>query len=133
MIRTLSPKVLINNLSLWLFLWLAYSLSNFNLLESHIAQFQSWTKPYVTPKNLFLCFHFPPFSPIPCCRVAIVGYLVENPVSRCVIQHWMKGQGDCRSVTLVLSTTVWKLKKCKKGLLMKTIKRKSFFEISLTY
>ena len=30
---------------------------------------QSWTKPYVTPKNLLLHFHFPTFPSIPCCRV----------------------------------------------------------------
>ena len=38
--KTLSPILLSNNLSLLPFLLLAYSLSNFNLLESHVAQFR---------------------------------------------------------------------------------------------
>ena len=39
-----------------------------------------------TKKSTFI-FPFSPFPSIQCCRVAIVGSLVEHPVSRCVIQH----------------------------------------------
>ena len=55
-----------------------------------------------TKKSTFI-FPFSPFSRNQCCRVAIVGSLVQNPVFRCVIQH---GMSDCSSVTLVLSTIV---------------------------
>ena len=62
-----------------------------------------------TKKSTFI-FPLPPFSPIQCCRVAIVGSLAENPISRCVSRSLIKiewgDRRDCRSVTLVLSTIV---------------------------
>ena len=52
--RNLTPNFLSNNLSLWLFLWLAYTLSNFNLLEYHIAEFHIGFKSNSSDSKLFI-------------------------------------------------------------------------------
>ena len=112
-------------------------LSNFLYLVYLCSCLQSWTKPNVTPKNLRFIFPLPPFPAIQCCRLVVVGALAENSSSRCLSHSLINiewgGRGDCRSVTLILPTIVWKLKKSEKSLLLKTIKPKFIFEISLNY
>lgn len=71
---------------------------------------QSWTKPNITTKKSTFIFPLPTFAPIQYCRVAIVGSLLKNPVSRCASRsqiniEW-RDRGDCRNVTLVLSRIV---------------------------
>ena len=76
-------------------------------------------------------------SPVQCFTVAIVGSLLENPVSRFVSRSLINidrgNRGDCGSFSLVLFTNVWKFKKSEKRLLLKTFKQKFIFEISLIY
>ena len=100
----------------------------------NIAEFlQSWTKPNVTPKNLLFIFPLPLFPPIQCCRLVVVGALVENSASRCLSHLLINTEwGDrvaCRSVTLVLSTIVWKLKKAKKNYSWKVLNKNLFLRL----
>ena len=91
---------------------------------------QSWIKPNVILKNLPLYFHCSLFPQIQCRRL-VVGALAESSGSRCLSHSLFNiewgDRGDCRSVTLILSTIVWILKKSGKSLLMKTIKKKICF------
>ena len=79
-----------------------------NILQ--VANLESWAKPNKTPKNLLFIFPLPFFLPVQCCRLMVVGALVENSASRCLshslINIEWRDRGDCRSVTLILSTIV---------------------------
>ena len=58
------------------------------------------------------------FTPFQYFRLAIVGALVENSASHCLrrllINIEWGDRGDCKNVTLVSATIVWKLKTPKK-------------------
>ena len=75
-----------------------------------VKKLQSLARPNVTPKNLFFMLLLPPFPPIQCCRLVAAGTLAENSASHCfkhsLINIEWGNRGDCRNVTLILSTFV---------------------------
>ena len=75
-----------------------------------IERLLSRTKSNVTSKNLLLYPHCSLYPPVQCCRVALVGFLVVNSVSHCVNRSLIDiewgDRGDCKGLTLVLSTIV---------------------------
>ena len=80
------------------------------LFKVKIEKQQSRAKFNAKSINLLSYPHCSLYPPFQCCRVAIVGFLVPNSVSQCVNRSLINlewgDRGDCRGVTLVLSTIV---------------------------
>ena len=90
---------------------------NFFLVTSYKSLVTSYYNPGKTScnnKNSTCIFPLPTLPPFQCCRLAVVGVLAGNSTPRCLSHSLINikwgDMEDCRGVTLVLSTIVWKLK-----------------------
>ena len=122
----------LENTSLWPLLYIWQSIKK---MPGGICQFkvkmkkpQSYTESNVRAKNLLLYSHCSLHFPFQCCTETMVGFLVENSVSHCVNRSLINiecgDRGNCRGVTLVLSTIVGRCKICSK-LIIKTLERRN--------